>query len=235
MPISPVQSKSRAESAAELIAAISADTAPGTRLGTKEEIRGQAKVSVGTFNEALRLAQAQGVVDVRPGPGGGIFAATPSPRARLGNVVLALDADQHSVEQAIRLRDALDPILVEDAIEYATPEDIARLWAFIDTLENTQPDLLESTRIIWKLHLAVCDISPNELIASIYRSLLDIIEKRTVSAMPDVQRPSDSALAERRVIHRRMVQAIADGDAVAAAEVMEAHRTVPPLALRINR
>jgi len=46
------------EQAAEQLAGLAAGAEPGTRLGTKDELRALCGVSVGTFNEALRLVQA---------------------------------------------------------------------------------------------------------------------------------------------------------------------------------
>src|SRR6202167_5067580 len=118
---------SRGESAAAQLITIAEAAAPGDRLGSKEELRARCAVSVGTFNEALRITQSRGVVLVRPGPGGGVFAAAQSPMVRLGNSVLALDGDQTSVAEAIRIRDALDTLLIEDALWHASPADIAEL------------------------------------------------------------------------------------------------------------
>ncbi len=114
-------SGNRSEQAAERIATLATGLDPGARLGTKEELRTLCGVSVGTFNETLRLLQARGVVTVRPGPGGGLFAATPSPMVRLGNSVLALDSQQTDVADAVRVRDALDPLLVQDALWHGSP------------------------------------------------------------------------------------------------------------------
>ncbi|MFH8559453.1 hypothetical protein [Streptomyces sp. NPDC017988] len=90
-------SASRAEQAAQRIAALAEAAEPGARLGTKEALRALCSVSVGTFNESLRLLQARGQVTMRPGPGGGVFVAAQSPMARLGNSVLALDAQESDV------------------------------------------------------------------------------------------------------------------------------------------
>src|SRR2546430_9196320 len=88
---------SRPEQAAEEIATLAANLEPGARLGTKDEIRAHCGVSVGTFNEALRLAQQRGIVRVKSGPGGGLFADRQSPLVRLGNSMLAVDQDAASV------------------------------------------------------------------------------------------------------------------------------------------
>ena len=74
----------RSEYAAALLAKLAERSSPGARLGTKVQLREMCEVSVGTFNEAVKLAQSRGYVTSRPGPGGGIFAAEPSAMVRLG-------------------------------------------------------------------------------------------------------------------------------------------------------
>ncbi|WUX26907.1 GntR family transcriptional regulator [Streptomyces sp. NBC_01438] len=49
-------------------------------------MRNQCGVSVGTFNEALRLLQSRGLVTVKPGPGGGLFSGEQSPRGPAGEL-----------------------------------------------------------------------------------------------------------------------------------------------------
>ena len=83
----------RAEAAAQILAEIARESGPGVRLGTKDELRKRCEVSVGTFNEALKISQNRGLVALRPGPGGGIFSQAPSAIVRLGNLFLALDRD----------------------------------------------------------------------------------------------------------------------------------------------
>src|ERR1700733_6837243 len=101
----PAARLSRGESAAAELIAIAEAAAPGDRLGSKEELRARSAVSVGTFNEALRIAQSRGVVLGRPGPGGG---------GTTGG-------------GATRLRDALDALLIEGALWHASPADIAEM------------------------------------------------------------------------------------------------------------
>src|SRR5450631_3223467 len=75
-------------------------------------------------------------VTVRPGPGGGLFAAEPSPMVRLGNSVLALDAEQTSVADAVRIRDALDPLMIEDALWHASPAALAQMRAQVQRMND---------------------------------------------------------------------------------------------------
>src|ERR1700722_1074159 len=92
--------RSRAEQVADWVTSLAADAPPGTRLGTKEEVRVRCGVSVGTFNEALRLLQTRELITVRPGPGGGLFVADHPPVVRLGSSLLELDTGQATVSDA---------------------------------------------------------------------------------------------------------------------------------------
>ena len=47
----------------------------GYRIGTKQELCEEFGVAPATLSEALRVLRARGIIDVRPGPGGGTFVA----------------------------------------------------------------------------------------------------------------------------------------------------------------
>jgi DNA-binding FadR family transcriptional regulator len=217
----------RAEKAADRIAGLARAAAPGARLGTKAELRTLCGVSVSTFNEALRLLQARGLVSVRPGPGGGLFAAEQSPMVRLGNSVLALDAEQTSVAEAIRIRDALDPLLVEDALWHASPADIAEMRTILDEMSRAV-DTGDPTGFVhanWRLHARIAATSPHVLLRSLYANLLDLIEGHTLSVLPDGDHPLTPYLRDRHRLHSDLVDAIARHDRETALSLIHAHKT----------
>jgi DNA-binding FadR family transcriptional regulator len=218
---------SRGESAAaELIAAAEA-AAPGDRLGSKEELRARCAVSVGTFNEALRIAQSRGVVLVRPGPGGGVFAAAQSPMVRLGNSVLALDGDQTSVAEAIRIRDALDALLIEDALWHASPADIAEMREILAELATAagRLDGIGFVQANWALHARIAAVSPHPMLRSLYVNLLDQIEAHTLAVLPYGSDPIPESLAARHALHAAIVDAIEDRDRDRALSLIASHNT----------
>ncbi|MFI5960162.1 FadR/GntR family transcriptional regulator [Cryptosporangium sp. NPDC051539] len=217
----------RPEQAAERLAALAAAAEPGDRLGTKEEMRAYCGVSVGTFNEALRLVQARGVVVVRTGRVGGLFASHPSPTVRLGHAVLALDADAAaaSVVDAGRIRDALDPLMVEHAVRFASAEDLdsmrrelARMSAAADGL-----DALGFMRANWALHVAIAKASPNAMLRCFYTTMIELIESHTTSVEPAVDQRLADGLARRYRIHVALVDAIADRDEPRAIALIHEH------------
>src|SRR5919201_713366 len=80
---------SRAELVArELEREIDDEREPGERLGTKEDLRKRFGVAVATVNEAVRLLEMRGMIEARPGPGGGVFVARRSSRLALSHLVL---------------------------------------------------------------------------------------------------------------------------------------------------
>jgi DNA-binding FadR family transcriptional regulator len=220
----------RPEQAAEQLAEIASAAEPGSRLGTKEELRGICGVSVGTFNEALRLVQARGLVTVRPGRVGGLFASRQSPLVRLGNSVLAIDDDALSVADAVRIRDALEPLVVEDAVRHRSAADLdtlrqglQRMRAAADALDG-----IEFLRANWALHVLVAQVSPSVMLRSFYLSLLETIESHTLSVQSADPRPLPEYLQERYRLHADLVSAIAEQDRPRALGIIQVHNASGP-------
>jgi DNA-binding FadR family transcriptional regulator len=216
----------RPESAAERITAMAARVEPGQRLGTKEELRALCGVSVGTFNEALRMAQARGVVSVRRGPGGGLFASRQSPMVRLGNSVLALNEDPALVAEAMRLRDALDPLLIEDALQHATDVDITAAYGILDRMrvaaENGDPT--EFVRANWALHARIAATSPSLMLRSLYLNLLEMIESHTLEVITLADHPKPDDIHSRYQLHADLVDALAQRSS-RALDIIREHNT----------
>ena len=228
--VRPAARLSRGESAAAELIAIAEAAAPGDRLGSKEELRARCAVSVGTFNEAVRIAQSRGVVLVRPGPGGGVFAAAQSPMVRLGNSVLALDGDQTTVAEAIRIRDALDPLLIEDALWHASPADIAEMREILAEMAAAaqRPDAIRFVHANWSLHARIAAVSPHPMLRSLYVNLLDQIESHTLAVLPYGTDPMPDYLAARHALHAAIIDAVEDRDRDRALALVADHHTSNP-------
>jgi len=218
-------SSSRVQFAAQKLSALIDEAKPGDRLGKKDEIRKTVGVSLGTFNEALRLLQSQGSILLKPGPNGGLFAAHQSPMARFGSAILQLDADAASVGEAIRIRTALESLIVEDAILSASPLDITQMRVHLgemwDAVNNNLG--LNFLRANWHLHATIASVSRNTMLKSMYTNLLDLIEGHTISVMTVEPVPMQEFHRDRYEVHRNLVEAIASGDREAALCYVEVH------------
>ena len=225
----PPRGQTRPEQAAEHLAAMAIAVEPGDRLGTKDELRALCGVSVGTFNEALRMIQARGLVTVRSGPGGGLFASRQSPLVRFGNAMLALDDDAASVADAFRLRHALDPLLVEDALEHASAHDIAALRAELDQMKVAAAggDSAAFIRANWSLHAKIAEISPSAMLRSFYLNLLEITDSHVLAALRVDGEPRAEYLTSRYELHVALVDAVAAHDPCAVELIREHNATGP--------
>lgn len=220
----------RSEYAAALLAKLAERSEPGARLGTKVELRDLCEVSVGTFNEAVKLAQSRGYVSSRPGPGGGIFAAEQSAFVRLGNSVLALDGSATSVAEAVRMRDALDPLLVEDALWHASPADLAAMRTRLADMQAALEagDSIAFIRGNWALHARIAEVSPSAILRSVYLSLLELIETHTLAVLATESEPLPEFIQSRYVLHVGIVDAIERHDREAALRLMDEHNVTTP-------
>lgn len=230
------RTQTRPEQAAEQLAAMATSAEVGDRLGTKEELRVRCGVAVSTFNEALRMVQARGLVTVRSGPGGGLFAGRQSPMVRLGNSMLTLDDDAASISEAVRLRNALDPLVIQDAMEHASAHDIAALRTELDHMKGAvgNGDSTAFVRANYALHVRIADISPSAILRSFYLNLLEVIETHALAALPvdDEALPDD--IQVRYELHAALVDAIADHDVVALDLIREHNTTKLPVPPRIS-
>jgi DNA-binding FadR family transcriptional regulator len=217
--------RSRAEQAAGHVADLAAAAPAGTRLGTKDEVRALCGVSVGTFNEALRLLQDRQLVTVRPGPGGGLFVTDPPAMVRLGGTLLELSVGGAAVADAVRIRDALDPLLIQDALWHASPADLAVIRGCLEPMATavTSQDLVAFARANWQLHAQIAAVSPSPLLRSLYGVLLELIERHTTSIRPADGTSLPGHIEERYRLHAELVAAIERRDAAEAARLVALH------------
>ena len=145
---------SRAEMAANHIARLAAGVQAGERIGSKDDIRHACGVSVGTVNEAIKIAQERGIITSRPGPGGGIFASYPSPLSRMNGWFRAAASEYSALDEAIQIRDALAPLLVDEVLARITDADQRVLNGLVLEVRRTRDahDLVGFVWAVWNVH-----------------------------------------------------------------------------------
>lgn len=201
--------------------------APGARIGTKQELCEQYGVAPATLGEAMRVLRARGAIEVRPGPGGGLFVAYQSPLIRLAHSVLRLRQDGATVNDIVAVLDALDAAVMRDALAHRTAADLADLDALISELAELWHDPVAGLHHNWRLHRRIAEISPNAVLRTFYLNLVDYIESESVgeSSTFDVMgfHPDTD---ERLQIHRDLVEAIRTRDESLVQETLLRHRTL---------
>lgn len=208
------QLANRAEMAAQIIADLAAVAESDGRLGSKDELRARCEVSVGTFNEALKMAQMRGIVNLRRGPGGGIFAAKQTPLARLGNKFLEMEGSENLIADIQRMRAALDPLIIDDALMYSSAADIADLRSLVAKMSQAMADkdAADFIRQNWQFQIRTALISPNNMLRSVSLSLLEILEQHAVDL------PLPEGEAEKEILRGRYRHYVHMADALEARD-----------------
>jgi DNA-binding FadR family transcriptional regulator len=204
---------SRAESVARLIETEIMDeaVAPGDRLGTKGELRERFGVALATINEAVRLLEMRGMVQARPGPGGGVFVASGSARMALSHSTLRFkggkDPRGGAFFETLAVRDALEPLICREAARHHAPEDILALERILDQMEGQIDAPEKYLGLNYRLHRRIAKMSSNVALHGVYLMLLDSMEKQLQAAEVD-----DFDAAAHLAEHRELIGAIDAGE-----------------------
>lgn len=215
--------RSRAQEVADYLAElIETRLSPGERLGTKESVRKLTGVSVSTVNEAIRLLAERGLISMRPGPRGGIFAADPGPVVKVGQLLLQVRDDPQRYSEAGAIRDALEPLIAADAARLRSDDDIGELTAILADMERSEDRIDDFMRADLALHRRIAVITDRVLLSNLYLMVLQLQVEQLRSAVTS-RLPPASHTHERLVIHQDLVAAIAGADADAATAAAHRH------------
>jgi GntR family transcriptional regulator, transcriptional repressor for pyruvate dehydrogenase complex len=193
--------------------------APGERLGTKDDIRQRFGVAVATINEAVRLLEMRGLIEARPGPGGGLFVATSSVRVAMKRPGLQSTWGAARYADCLVIRNALEPIICRDAAIHHDDDDIAALRGIVEEMDRQSDEPAPYFALNWALHRRIAKLCRNAPAHSIYLTLLDFLEDGLeTSELRDFDGRADVDA------HRELVAAIASGpgDRLEAAIVAHA-------------
>lgn len=118
-------------------AVISGKLKQGHRLPPEKEMLAQFGVSKHTLREALRVLESTGLVEIRPGAGGGAFVCKVGLDTTRDALTDFLHFNDTSLPHLSEVRIIFEPYLARKAAENFTKEDLAGLRK-IDEALNTQ-------------------------------------------------------------------------------------------------
>jgi GntR family transcriptional regulator, transcriptional repressor for pyruvate dehydrogenase complex len=197
--------------------------APGERLGTKDDLRQRFGVAVATVNEAVRLLEMRGLIEARPGPGGGVFVANSSVRVALKRSGLQATWGAARFSDCLAVRNGLESLVCRDAAAHRTDEDVAALRAIVAAMEAcAATDPSAYFELNWALHRRIAKGCRNAPLHSIYLTLLDFLEDGLRAGdLREFHPDADVA------IHRELVDAIAEGPGARLDLAVERHVAIP--------
>ncbi|MED7925097.1 FCD domain-containing protein [Nonomuraea sp. LP-02] len=187
--------RTRAERLAAVLDERIRGLAPGEPVGTLESLRAETGLAYATVSEAVRLLRDRGVLEIRPGRGGGLFAADRGPVVRLRHTLLSVADEPGTVADAIELREHLEELIDLGAARHRTGRDVADLRRLLREL-RAAPGWDGFMRANWALHERIAAISPNAMARAVYVGTLGHLG--TTSARLADDRPADDRPADDR-------------------------------------
>ncbi len=197
----------RRESAGQAIyrllrdAVIQRRLAPSTRL-LEPELAVSLSVSRTPVREALRLLEAEGYVERLPG----------------GGLVVA-GIDPQDVRELYDVRLTLEMMVARQAAQRATVHDVHALIDLVDRLSRLTLEPEEALRLGDVFHDHLAQLAGNRRCQEMVHHMRNHIDRYRAAGSLAAPGRVERAAAE----HRRVVEAIAQGNPVGAARAMRAH------------
>jgi len=191
----------------------------GLTLPAERELSTQSGLSRTTVREALRMLEIDGMIEIRPGRGGGARVRRPAGDEFTRQLELFIWGRNISPRHLHDVRTALEALGAEGAARNRTEAELADLTAKTEAVECAVGELKTylDANLAW--HLAVVRASHNELLISFMEVLSTAIHEATEIEAFDSADVREVTLR----IHRAILAAIAAGDADAARRRMLRH------------
>jgi GntR family transcriptional repressor for pyruvate dehydrogenase complex len=190
---------------------------PGDFLGTEKDLAQRFAVSRIVARDALRTLEAQGIVEIKVGSGGGARIANGNAKLFAEALAVQLDLTGVSVGEIMEAQRAIECLAAEVAALHSTAEDRARLRQLIAGAERSIADVAAFTRLGREFHLAVAEASHNRVL------VVQLISLQHVSW--PAQNPTLTAEVARRIldVHGELASLIEMRDGAGARRLMDEH------------
>jgi DNA-binding FadR family transcriptional regulator len=216
--------RSKAQHVAHLLLdrILAAKLKPGSSFATEAELLSQFNVSRPTLRESLRILESQGVLDVRPGPGGGIIVGRPSTDLLAHGLSVFLRMHEVPFITVLKAREVIEPALAYEAAISGIDEDFAELEASIKRMkaldaQRDQEAFLEENRIF---HSIIARASGNKVLEVFWHTI-------SILATGEHHGIRYSVGNQTHVIkaHQAILDACRKRDGNAASAAMDSHVT----------
>ena len=192
--------------------------AVGDKLPTEKELCDTLNISRSTVREALRVLQAMGIVEMRPGKGA--YLKTKNCRDDHSSITHWFRAHKIQLQDFLEIRLALEPLAARLAVERGTEEEVNEIEEIFSSFEEAQKkhDVVNLAISDEALHGAIAKATHNTLLIIVNNKIADAFAEFRTKSFAD-SRTAGNALEP----HRSIVRAILSRDAEEAERQMKQH------------
>jgi GntR family transcriptional regulator, transcriptional repressor for pyruvate dehydrogenase complex len=143
---------------------------PGDMLGTEADLLAEHAVSRPTLRESLRMLEAQGVIALRPGPGGGVIVGRPSIDTLAHALSVFLYLQGVPFGTVLKAREVIEPALAYEAAVHGTENEFDELEASIERLRGltNQEEFVHENRTF---HEIIAQAGRNKVLESFWEAI----------------------------------------------------------------
>ncbi|MGA5699198.1 FCD domain-containing protein [Peterkaempfera bronchialis] len=186
---------------------------------TEDLLLPSAPTTTGTGDAATAAAAVE---ERRPSPSGAAAeGGSQGGILQFGESLLSLGSGAVTVADAIHVRDALEPLVLIEAAQYRTQQDIVDCEGILAEMARHLGDGKAFYLADWSLHHRLASICRNTFLRQVYESLLLTLERHV-----DAVVPTDGLrdyLRRRLVVHTEIIDAIASGRPDRVRQAAHAH------------
>jgi GntR family transcriptional regulator, transcriptional repressor for pyruvate dehydrogenase complex len=191
---------------------------PGSMLPPERDMLATYEVGRGTLRESLRFLEMQGVISIKPGPGGGPVVNNPDSRDLAQTLSLFLQLLDTRFSSIVEARMVLEPAMAASAAVRIDPDHLDEIRTSVERMEAHTGDdayFLEENE---RFHELVAWSSGNSLFGLLITSLHWITDGTALGV--DYPEPRQHAVI---AAHRSIYEAIASREPDKARAAMERH------------
>jgi GntR family transcriptional repressor for pyruvate dehydrogenase complex len=199
----------------------------GDKLPSERELAEKFNVSRTAVREAVRALGEKGLVQSYAGRG--TFVTNGASRAMRDSIGLLARirhesagqvVEDNGIESVVELREALEPQVAAYAARRATCEDVLVMQQAIDEMDEAiqMRRLDHYARADVKFHMALAQSTHNRLFPALMESLVHLLQEQMTLC---IYVPGAVELAQDE--HKRILQAVKQGDDSAAKQAMRRH------------
>lgn len=190
----------------------------GDRLPPERVMLEEYAVGRGTLRESLRFLELQGVISLKPGPGGGPFVQQPDAANLATSLTLLLQFANAPFRTIAEARAGLEPMMAQLAAQRMTEAQLEELHASVSTMAAHLDDQMVFLEENKRFHDAIAHGSGNALFGFLVDALVGILDGSAIGIdYPEVRRTAVHKA------HLRIYEAIASHDPAASAAAMADH------------
>lgn len=191
---------------------------PGDRLPPEKVMLEQYQIGRGTLREALRYLELQGLISIKPGPGGGPGVEPPSSMGLAHAIALLLQVENAPYRNVVEARSSLEPAMSRLAAARISDQDLALLKDNLDRMKKGLGDPAVYAETNQEFHDIIARASGNVLFARLIEALVGILDGTSIG----IEYPEHRRRAVHTA-HKRIYEALAAHDVTAAADAMRDH------------